>query len=438
MVRLGRREPLGDDRQLTSTGLHDRVAELLAQPGYAALLAQVRERLEAYGRPGRVTVQGLDPSARDALADLLGRRRRPAASTTVEIEELDRSLRASRVGAGLVEVLEAAGGPLRDRRGEKRDRQAAWDGVHDDLEQRVAGRPELEAWLEGLRADGLLVRLGREPDEGRRLGTSAAAVLGRLPADAVPLSVLANDVTGDPHALDAGAPLATLVLRGAAELTGRGGLPSGARERRRLWSEVGVVCDPLSSSVLVLGLRADGIHLVAGMLREHATYREPLRLTLRQLADERLPYECTTVSICENPAVMVAAADRFHDEGCGPLVCTEGVPDAAADRLLRDLRHAGCELRFHTDFDAGGLRIGNLLHERFDAAPWRMGVGDYRRALATGAMTSALRTAIPEARWDGELAGALREHGRVVSEEQVVAELLTDLADGDSGTHPSR
>lgn len=403
------------------------MAELLDEPGYGTLFGQVRERLETYGRPARITLQGLDAPARDALADLLGQRRRPAATTTVHVEELDRSLRSSRVGTGLVEVLEAAGGPLRDRRDENRRRRAAWDAVHDELAARVEGRSQYQVWLDALRSDGLLARLGGRPEDALRLGAWAVDALEQLPADGLPLSVLAAEVTGDPHSLDAGAPLATLVLRGAAELTGRTGLPSGARERRRLWSEVGVVCDPLSSSVLVLGLRAAGLDLLAQTLSDHAGLGEPLRVTLRQLVNAgQLAHERSTVSICENPAVMVAAANALAEQ-CGSLVCTEGIPDAAADRLLRDLRDAGCQLRFHADLDGGGIRVGNMLNERFGAAPWRMCADDYERAVQTARVTTELRTSLAEARWDPDLAATIRRHGRAVAEEQVLADLLEDL-----------
>lgn len=412
---------------MTADTLRDRVAELMRRPGYRVLLAQVRDRLEAHGDPAQLTLRGLDAEARDALADLLGRRRRPAAITTVRVEDLDASLRASRVAAGLVEVLEAAGGPLQDHRAASRARRAAWKQVHDDLAVRIDGYDELCRWVDALRADGLLRRLAEDVDTARTLGHQAVDILQHLPADNVPLGVLAADVTGDPHALDAGTALATLVLRGAATLLGQSGLPTGARERRELWAAVGVVCDPLSATVLVLGLRARGTHLLAGALMDHAGFGEPLRLTLRQLVDEALPYEPAIVSVCENPTVMVAAADALAED-CAPLVCADGVPDAAADRLFRDLRAAGCDLRFHTDFDGGGIRIGNLLHDRFGAQPWRMGADDYRAALARVARTPDLAGAVPDARWDDGLAPAMRQAERVVSEEQVLDTLLADLA----------
>lgn len=437
MVRVGRRQPLGDDRPLNGDDLRTRVSELTVQPGYRALLAEVRTRLEAYGRPAQVTLQGLDGPARDALADLLGHRRRPAATTTVRVDELDRSLRNSRVGAGLVDVLEAMGGPLRDQRDESRRRRAAWDAVYAELgarAQALAGRGgagvDYVTWAGALRSDGLLTRLGGEPDRALALGTQALDVLARLPAEAVPLSVLAAEVTGDPHSLDAGAPLATLVLRGAAALTGREGLPSGARARRRLWGAVGVVCDPLSSSVLVFGLRPQGSGLLARTLADHASVGEPVRVTLSQLTHSgATAYEPAPVSVCENPAVMVAAAEQLN-AACAPLLCTEGVPDVAADRLLRDLRQAGCALRFHADFDGGGIRIGNLLHGRFTASPWRMAAADYEHVVAAAEVTAALRGPVADARWDAALAAAMRRRGRAVAEEQVLGELLGDLGAG--------
>lgn len=407
--------------------LRDRVGALMARPGYRTLLTQVRDGLEAHGEPTQLTLRDLDVDGRNALADLLGQRRRPGAVVTVRVADLDASLRSSRVGAGLVEVLEAVDGPLQNRRAASRDRRAAWQQIHEELAARVDGRDELCRWVDALRSDGLLLRLSEDVEMARTLGHQAVDVLDDLPAENVPLGVLAADVIGDPHALDAGSALATLVLRGAAELLGRSGLPTGARQRRELWAAVGVVCDPLSATVLVLGVRARGIHLLAGTLTDHAGFGEPLRLTLRQLVDEALPYEPGTISICENPTVMVAAADMLA-ENCAPLVCTDGVPDAAADRLFRDLRAVGCGLRFHTDFDGGGIRIGNLLHDRFGAHPWRMGTDDYRGALARVTRTSELVAGVPDARWDSELAPAMRREGRVVSEEHVLDDLLADLA----------
>ena len=79
-------------------------------------------------------------------------------------------------------------------------------------------------------------------------------LLWRLPASGVLLQVLASELCGDAHALDAGQPLGTLLVRAAAFLAAAPP-PTTAAERRHLLAQLGVLCDPLSCDVLVLGLR---------------------------------------------------------------------------------------------------------------------------------------------------------------------------------------
>lgn len=406
------------------------VSALLDRPGYGELLAVLRGRLEAGGDPSTVTLSGLSPDARRALADLLGRRRPPGATTRVRLDDVDDALRASRVGAGLRAVLEAAGGPLDDRRGQRAADHAAWAAVWN-VDHGALDRPEVAAWLERLRRHGTLRRLAAGPDEAARLLRDALAVVDRLPERAVPLSVLAAEAAGDPHALDHGQPLATLVLRAAAGLTDRD-TPASARGRRQLWAEVGVVCDPLSVSVLVLGLRLAGTDIVAGAAGDHACHGVPLRLTLHQLATtDTLHARQPQVLVCENPAVVAAATARLGElehEAALPLVCVEGMPDVAADRLLSGLAEGGATLAFHADFDWGGLRIGAVLHRRYGAVPWRFGVGDYRAALAAGRSAGPLRGRPGAAAWDRELSAVMRRAGTAVAEEQLLDTLLADVA----------
>lgn len=412
------------------TAVAARTAELLDRPGYGELLGALRARLEAGGAPSTVTLSGLSPAARRALADLLGRRRPPGATTRVRLDEVDAALRASRVGAGLRAVLEAAGGPLADRRGQRAADEAAWAAVWD-VDHPALDRPEVTAWLERLRGHGILRRLAADPDEAAGLLRDALAIVDRLPERAVPLSVLAAEAAGDAHALDHGRPLATLVLRAVAGMADRD-VPSSARGRRQLWAEVGVVCDPLSVSVLVLGLRLAGTGIVARAAGDHAGAGVPLRLTLHQLATtDSLRARHDRVLICENPAVVAAATARLGERGpqaAHPLVCVEGMPDVAADRLLSALADAGATLAFHADFDWGGLRIGAVLHRRYRAVPWRFRAADYRAALAGGGPTRPLRGRPVAAAWDPALAPAMRRAGGAVAEEQLLDTLLADVA----------
>lgn len=410
-------------------------AELASRPGYATLLASVRSRLEAGGEPATVTLHGLDGDARQALADLLGQRRVPGPTARVRLSELDAALRGSRVGAGLIALLEATGGPLANRRATRAQAVQAWAQVWD-VDHPALARPEVSAWLEDLRATGVLRRLVDDPDDARALLAQALDVVARLPARGMARSVLAAEAVGDPHALDHGQPLATVVLRAVAGLVGRD-VPASARGRRQLWADVGVACDPLSASVLVMGLRLAGTHLVASTCGDHAACGLPLRLTLQQLdsvaqATHGLHSAHPRVAVCENPAVVAAAAHRLDGrKPTLPLVCTDGMPDVAADRLLSALADAGTEIAFHCDFDWGGIRIGNVLTARYDAVPWRFTAADYLAAVRTTVHAQPLSGEAIEAAWDAELSAAMRATRRGVAEEQLVDQLVGDaLADG--------
>jgi uncharacterized protein (TIGR02679 family) len=406
----------------------------LGGPAYGRLFEAVRWRLEEAGESARrVTVRDLDEPERQAIADLLGWQTLPADPVRIDLIRLDHALRESRLAASLGEVVEALGGPLVDRRAH---REAARAG-EEARWRRVAGhpvviaRPELLRWLDELRALGLLTRgaqrTGWQPDT---LIDLALQVIERLPAGGILLAVLAADVTGDAHALDPGQPLAGLVLRAVQHLAGWTALPASAAARRRLWAEVGVLCDPLSAQVLVLGLRPAGDDRLAHHMRTWADAGEPRRLTLRELNGRTLRlHQGTEVFVCENPGVVAAAADRLgHD--CAPLVCVEGIPSTAALELLHQLRRHDAQVRFHADFDWTGVRIGNLLAEQHKATPWRFDARAYRSACTGLVESMPLSGAAVEATWDPELRPAMEAGGRIVFEEQLLDILLSDLAGG--------
>ncbi|MFL5261912.1 MAG: TIGR02679 domain-containing protein, partial [Anaeromyxobacteraceae bacterium] len=132
-----------------------RLRQLLGGPAYAKLFAAVRRRLEEAGEAARsVTVDGLDVQEAHALADVLGWRAAPDGAVRVELAALDRALAESAASATLREVLEALGGPIRDARSERDHAVAERERLWSDAEARVSDRPELLAWLAGLRASG--------------------------------------------------------------------------------------------------------------------------------------------------------------------------------------------------------------------------------------------------------------------------------------------
>ena len=402
---------------------------LLGGPAYRALFAAARERLEAAGDRARAfTLPDPGPEARDALAGLLGWAKVPGGPVRLRLDEIDAALRGSAVGASLVEVLEALGGPLRSLLEERSAISAAverrWSEAHARL--RAAGRPEQTGWLESLRRSGWLARV-ESSGGGDRLLEEAVAVALRLPAGGILLQVLAAEVTGDPHALDAGQPLAVPLLRAAAHLAGWPEVPTGAAGRRALLAEVGVDRDPLSSDVLVLGLRPVGPERLARHLRESADDGEPRRVTLRELGSASLTVPAgTPVFVCENPSIVVAAAAGLGAR-CAPLVCLEGVASTAALRLLRSLREGGAGLRVRADLDWAGLRIAGPLLGLPGTLPWRFGAADYLQALGAGLTGPELEGPAAPSPWDQGLAEEMRRAGVSVPEELVIGMLMGDL-----------
>jgi len=248
-------------------------------------------------------------------------------------------------------------------------------------------------------------------------------VLAALPADGVGLAALAADVLGDPHALDRGRATATLVLDAVAVARQRG-RPTDAEAARLLWEEVGVVPDPLSSTVLALGLQLAGDH----PLRPVFAAGEPVVLTLSQVrrwpADPLPPGGAAFV--VENPSLVAEAAAGGW--GGPPLLCSSGRPTIAVVSLVRQLRAAGAEVFQHADFDPAGLGITAWLAQRAGTIPWRMGAADYLAAVATDRERVAIAGRLPPAPWDPELVETMAAHGVAVYEEEVRADLLSAIS----------
>jgi uncharacterized protein (TIGR02679 family) len=427
-----------------------RLEALLGGDDLAWLRTRVRQRVErGVDVGGVVRLADPSPAQRAAVDRLLGRRPSVGAQLAASLDAVDRLLRDAQVCDGLVTAVEVLDGPVRNRRAERQAVDAAWLRLFDEARAAVQAATDDEptwavAWLDELAATGLLRRLTADPDHARALLGQARAVLAALPARGVSTAGLAAAVVGDSHGLDDGRPLTTLVLKGVQHRSGvadTGPLPTG-EERRALWASVGVLGDELSSTVLAAGLhrrpspgvdrptiggrQRGGASLTDTVVDLHGAAGEPIRLTLSQLV--RHPPDLghlrgMTVFICENPAVVAAATRRLGNT-CAPVLCVEGQPSAAAQLLLGRLADGGARLAYHGDFDWPGLRIGRVVIARFGAAPWRFTASDYRRAPAG----PPLRGTPATAPWDPGLPTAMTARGIAVHEEQVLDELLSDLA----------
>jgi uncharacterized protein (TIGR02679 family) len=407
------------------------------RPELAPLWSALRERLErSTGPVRRVRLGPLSRDQRVAVADLLGLDRLPGETLTVPVDRLDAVLLQSPVSLDSRGVVEAIGGPLRDRAAERRAGEAAraelwaWLAGHPV----VRAEPALSAWVQYARANGVV---GGSAANTRELLGRVLAVLEQLPGDGGPLSEFAAQTCGDPHALDDGHRLTAYVLRALACLHDQPP-PTTAAERRALWQRAGLECDALSTSVLVAGLRPQGDGPLAITMRAWSSAGQAVRLTLAQLrADPSIELggpAAPRAWIVENPSLVAKALDRFGSH-CPPLICTSGWPNTAVVELLRRLHTAGTHLCCHADLDGDGLRIAAYVIAKTAAHPWRMTAADYLAALPTvgpTGLTPGRLTAVP---WDPDLAPTLRAHGTAVPEERVADVLLEDLLSGVPSVH---
>lgn len=404
----------------------ERLARLLGDPGLTWFVDRVRQRM-ARGRPltGTVTLTNPEESQRRATERLLGRAPRARGSLGIRLDTVDEILRRSGVSpGGLAAAVVALAGPV-VLHAEKRNREErAWEEAYTPLDTLDA---ELAHWAERIRGDGLVRRLARTPEAAAPLVEAAVRALRALPASP-PMSratFAAQNLSGA-HALDEGTPLATLVLSGIRCLTG---FPdgSGAQWRRAAWTSAGLLMDDLSSTVLTLNLRG------TPALDWMADAGEPAVLTLRSLTGGRAPVASIpstgTLHICENPAILSAAADTLG-RACPPMVCLQGQPSAAALTLLRDQSARGARLLYHGDFDWGGVRIATALARSVPWRPWRYTAAEYRAAVTAMAEAQDLTGPPAATPWDPALAVALAECGVRVEEETVLNDLLTDLGTG--------
>lgn len=397
-----------------------RLEEVLGGPALARLRARLRARLargQALG--GRLTLQDPTPDERTAVERLLGRVGRGRA-LHVDLGALAQVLRNGGLAPDLTSAIVALEGPVDNERARREADEASWAAVRVDVSARC--NPRWAAVLADELDTGVLRRLAQgDPGEGMALAGAVVAVLSRLPATALPLAELAATAMGDSHALDAGAPAGTLVLRILARAAAIEP-PADVDARRAIWASVGVLADELSAPALVLNLLADGASSTARALALAAETGEPARLSTRQLLRDPPAFSAGRVFVCENPGVIAAAANRLGPTSL-PIVCTEGQPRTALRLLLGRLRQSGAALLYHGDFDWPGIQIANLVMLRFAAQPWRFGARDYLAAPAGAPLAGSAVTAS----WDAALGPAMTMRGTAVHEEAVLEDLLADL-----------
>ncbi|OZE74885.1 hypothetical protein CH305_22080 [Rhodococcus sp. 15-649-2-2] len=393
----------------------------------SALLDAARKKLESNWLRvgGNITVDLSDAPELWRLCSAISRSNSSlhsrARSTKLDLERFDAWLsHPLNGGAGLIDTLTEQA-PLQDKKRIAADKAQMRADALDRAREVLGGgtdREWIEYWIASL--------LNQDGTLGGRVAVDALAVatqvLALLPVDGMSLTELAELATGDTKAL-AGGGAAKLVLD-ALSLRENVPRPVDPVGIRALWETAGVSVDALSSRVLVLGYRVDENHTVARWLNDAADEGVPFPVTVDMLARGPLTNSSSRVFVCENIAVLAAAA-RTLGSSSASVICTDGQPSAAVHRLLAS-RAPDTAIQWRADFDWAGLHMVKRAVDRYGASPWRMDVDSYRHGL-DARNSEPLKGHPTDSPWDPELAAALRDSGRAVMEERLIPDLLADL-----------
>jgi len=417
---------------------HDltRLRATLGQPDLSRLLDALQQRL-GRGRPliGRLTLTAVSPAERHAADTLLDRVTTRGDSLQIDLDLLAQMLSEAGIYDSLHAAVEALRGKIVDRLAHATALENTWTEIHANARTRFSPWPALGAWLEEIFTAGLLKRLSSaQPARAKPLLDDLEKLVRALPAPAEPIATFAAHLFGDAHALDSGSARATLAVRAAA-LLGGAVFEDDAEGRRTAWASVGILCNELSTPVLVFNLPADHDTPIGRLLRTALADEEPIHLSLRPLMLWPLGTDPALagrkIFVCENPTIVALAARRLGRR-CAPLVCVNGQFATPAKILLRQLRAAGAHLHYHGDFDVGGLQIARRVLHDYAATPWRMSAADYLAAPKGRSIPAEASLASP---WDTGLAELMRREQQAVHEEAVAEILLDDLTRPDSPTH---
>lgn len=482
------------------------------RPVFGKLLRGFREKYLSYGRfAGTVTLKNLKESEREDLEGFLLRNYHGKKSASVSAELFEKALSGSRfAGIRGKDVLELYfREPVEGRKEQRQREDRQWTALLDRAKKEAGSLAvrwldeisEMQSGAVGKAAGGFLAYLkkrdretGGNLDEAERLLMLGVRILDDLPVEKAPetigeraagnraardrtggagesgkkapdpsgmsaryLAVFAAEITGNPHAFDAGTKdgkyLEMLVEwyvrrtekeEGAdGEQVGKGeagrkGESSGGRENRksgvdrgfpafrkqRLYLKAGLLLDDVSNYALAAGIRARSrsgrIHAgMKGFLEEG----EPVQIPLSVIAGwNSASCPGNRMYIVENPSVYAVLCGKW-DRKCG-LMCMNGQPRFSSLLFLDLLAQSGTEVWYAGDIDPEGLLIAQRLKWYYQGEfhYWHMSADDYEMCMSAEEISQRRRKMLEKVE-DPQLketAEALRKSGKAGYQENML------------------
>lgn len=212
--------------------------------------------------------------------------------------------------------------------------------------------------------------------------------LSMLPLDKpLRLPLFAEQVTGNPHALDNDSKLISALQLIKAELHGGEIQKSlNAEYINQLLFEFGIMKDDISNYVSLYGFIGERNEQKLGSwqesFKEGSVRNEPLREIVK--LDKIYPIKKgSPVFVLENSGVFSSVIDEIEGLPVS-VICTHGQIKLAAFQVIKKLVEQGCQIYYSGDFDPEGISIACSLARRYpkNVHYWRYSVEDYLNSLS--------------------------------------------------------
>ncbi len=363
------------------------------------ILAGFWEKYSSYGYfGGRVLLRSLSGEDVETLEGFFGKSFHGQKSVTVSAENFQKALEKSRFAGIQPERLlelyfhEKPKGKKEIRQEEER-KQAE---ILQELKEYCQGTPA-EDQLEVIKA---ILSTGRNKgtEEWRRLLFLGARMVNALPChrgEYLYLAVFAAQLTGNPHAFDAGTLEGNLLRQLVKALSEKekksdpGIFP--AFEKQQEYLQVGILLDDMSNYTTLYGVqgwkRNSELHPgLEGFFREKEVAQIPLNV-LVHLGKLKCPED--TLYIVENPSVFsMLISEKAGKRSC---MCMNGQPRLSSLIALQLLEKEGTTIYYGGDFDPEGLMIAQKLALFYPGEfhYWHMEPADYEQCKSREAISES-------------------------------------------------
>ncbi len=354
-----------------------------SSPVWARLFGGFRNKYQSFGYfTGTVKLSGLSGEEIETLEGFFGKNYHGQKSVSISAKAFSTALAATRYGGIAPERILSLyfGEELQG----KKEMQASYQSRQQEILEAVcedfADTYAIELLQEILatlkqEASGDIASRSWEKQQEILKEWEASLRLAMRICNALPyhesqsryLAVFAAQLTGNPHAFDAGTSRGNLLYRLVqADLAHRGIVIRGttilrAYQRQRSYLAVGLLIDDVSNYVMLYGVQAvrrgGAIHPgMSGFCAEKDMVQVPLSVLMQW---EKLLCPDQQILIVENPSIFAMLC--AEDGGKHAYMCMNGQPRLAALVALELLAATGTGVFYSGDLDPEGLLIGQKL-----------------------------------------------------------------------------